>query len=119
MIRRPPRSTHCISSAASDVYKRQVSTQSTWEGEQVGDLWIVYHAWLWDKIQQNPGRVMLIDQVLWTNDNWPTFSNGGYPSDTPQTAPFQSTLPNQSKFTTTNKKADQYQSNIVKTLRKQ
>eukprot|EP00825_Cyclidium_porcatum_P051583 TRINITY_DN9542_c0_g1_i1.p2 TRINITY_DN9542_c0_g1~~TRINITY_DN9542_c0_g1_i1.p2 ORF type:complete len:148 (-),score=46.60 TRINITY_DN9542_c0_g1_i1:642-1085(-) len=31
MIRRPPRSTHCISSAASDVYKRQVSTQSTWE----------------------------------------------------------------------------------------
>eukprot|EP00825_Cyclidium_porcatum_P013920 TRINITY_DN1738_c0_g1_i1.p2 TRINITY_DN1738_c0_g1~~TRINITY_DN1738_c0_g1_i1.p2 ORF type:complete len:129 (+),score=19.97 TRINITY_DN1738_c0_g1_i1:2-388(+) len=32
MIRRPPRSTHCISSAASDVYKRQVSTQSTWVG---------------------------------------------------------------------------------------
>eukprot|EP00825_Cyclidium_porcatum_P021879 TRINITY_DN24257_c0_g1_i1.p2 TRINITY_DN24257_c0_g1~~TRINITY_DN24257_c0_g1_i1.p2 ORF type:complete len:162 (+),score=40.90 TRINITY_DN24257_c0_g1_i1:3-488(+) len=28
MIRQPPRSTHCISSAASDVYKRQ--TQSTW-----------------------------------------------------------------------------------------
>ena len=25
MIRRPPRSTHCISSAASDVYKRQKS----------------------------------------------------------------------------------------------
>eukprot|EP00825_Cyclidium_porcatum_P006240 TRINITY_DN13082_c0_g1_i4.p4 TRINITY_DN13082_c0_g1~~TRINITY_DN13082_c0_g1_i4.p4 ORF type:complete len:111 (-),score=15.96 TRINITY_DN13082_c0_g1_i4:191-523(-) len=25
MIRRPPRSTHCISSAASDVYKRQIS----------------------------------------------------------------------------------------------
>ena len=29
MIRRPPRSTHCISSAASDVYKRQVRTQYT------------------------------------------------------------------------------------------
>ena len=27
MIRRPPRSTHCISSAASDVYKRQVYYQ--------------------------------------------------------------------------------------------
>eukprot|EP00825_Cyclidium_porcatum_P009395 TRINITY_DN14787_c0_g1_i1.p1 TRINITY_DN14787_c0_g1~~TRINITY_DN14787_c0_g1_i1.p1 ORF type:complete len:118 (+),score=20.94 TRINITY_DN14787_c0_g1_i1:83-436(+) len=27
MIRRPPRSTHCISSAASDVYKRQVQIQ--------------------------------------------------------------------------------------------
>ena len=26
MIRRPPRSTHCISSAASDVYKRQSLT---------------------------------------------------------------------------------------------
>eukprot|EP00825_Cyclidium_porcatum_P023005 TRINITY_DN252_c0_g1_i7.p2 TRINITY_DN252_c0_g1~~TRINITY_DN252_c0_g1_i7.p2 ORF type:complete len:143 (-),score=36.00 TRINITY_DN252_c0_g1_i7:135-563(-) len=34
MIRRPPRSTHCISSAASDVYKRQVSTQSTWAFER-------------------------------------------------------------------------------------
>eukprot|EP00828_Plagiopyla_frontata_P047061 TRINITY_DN859_c0_g1_i1.p1 TRINITY_DN859_c0_g1~~TRINITY_DN859_c0_g1_i1.p1 ORF type:complete len:258 (-),score=59.78 TRINITY_DN859_c0_g1_i1:109-882(-) len=30
MIRRPPRSTLSSSSAASDVYKRQVSTQSTW-----------------------------------------------------------------------------------------
>jgi len=28
MIRRPPRSTHCISSAASDVYKRQQYDQS-------------------------------------------------------------------------------------------
>eukprot|EP00826_Nyctotherus_ovalis_P014698 TRINITY_DN14112_c0_g1_i2.p1 TRINITY_DN14112_c0_g1~~TRINITY_DN14112_c0_g1_i2.p1 ORF type:complete len:105 (+),score=23.50 TRINITY_DN14112_c0_g1_i2:22-315(+) len=27
MIRRPPRSTHCISSAASDVYKRQILFQ--------------------------------------------------------------------------------------------
>eukprot|EP00825_Cyclidium_porcatum_P006258 TRINITY_DN13093_c0_g1_i3.p1 TRINITY_DN13093_c0_g1~~TRINITY_DN13093_c0_g1_i3.p1 ORF type:complete len:280 (-),score=89.91 TRINITY_DN13093_c0_g1_i3:48-887(-) len=27
MIRRPPRSTHCISSAASDVYKRQIPTR--------------------------------------------------------------------------------------------
>ena len=27
MIRRPPRSTHCISSAASDVYKRQPQTE--------------------------------------------------------------------------------------------
>eukprot|EP00825_Cyclidium_porcatum_P004233 TRINITY_DN11971_c0_g1_i1.p2 TRINITY_DN11971_c0_g1~~TRINITY_DN11971_c0_g1_i1.p2 ORF type:complete len:101 (+),score=21.79 TRINITY_DN11971_c0_g1_i1:81-383(+) len=27
MIRRPPRSTHCISSAASDVYKRQIESK--------------------------------------------------------------------------------------------
>eukprot|EP00826_Nyctotherus_ovalis_P057641 TRINITY_DN788_c0_g3_i2.p1 TRINITY_DN788_c0_g3~~TRINITY_DN788_c0_g3_i2.p1 ORF type:complete len:112 (-),score=11.80 TRINITY_DN788_c0_g3_i2:121-432(-) len=30
MIRRPPRSTHCISSAASDVYKRQLLSLSNW-----------------------------------------------------------------------------------------
>eukprot|EP00825_Cyclidium_porcatum_P040007 TRINITY_DN4971_c0_g1_i1.p5 TRINITY_DN4971_c0_g1~~TRINITY_DN4971_c0_g1_i1.p5 ORF type:complete len:102 (+),score=16.63 TRINITY_DN4971_c0_g1_i1:64-369(+) len=29
MIRRPPRSTHCISSAASDVYKRQAKADLT------------------------------------------------------------------------------------------
>eukprot|EP00831_Metopus_contortus_P032295 TRINITY_DN26125_c0_g1_i1.p1 TRINITY_DN26125_c0_g1~~TRINITY_DN26125_c0_g1_i1.p1 ORF type:complete len:222 (+),score=60.51 TRINITY_DN26125_c0_g1_i1:118-783(+) len=34
MIRRPPRSTQGVSSAASDVYKRQVSTQSTWGEEE-------------------------------------------------------------------------------------
>eukprot|EP00658_Telonema_sp_P-2_P026764 TRINITY_DN20832_c0_g1_i1.p1 TRINITY_DN20832_c0_g1~~TRINITY_DN20832_c0_g1_i1.p1 ORF type:complete len:256 (-),score=56.59 TRINITY_DN20832_c0_g1_i1:60-827(-) len=35
MIRRPPRSTLSSSSAASDVYKRQVSTQSTGVAEQM------------------------------------------------------------------------------------
>eukprot|EP00831_Metopus_contortus_P048075 TRINITY_DN3902_c0_g1_i2.p1 TRINITY_DN3902_c0_g1~~TRINITY_DN3902_c0_g1_i2.p1 ORF type:complete len:261 (-),score=30.25 TRINITY_DN3902_c0_g1_i2:36-818(-) len=35
MIRRPPRSTQGVSSAASDVYKRQVSTQSTWVKKQL------------------------------------------------------------------------------------
>eukprot|EP00826_Nyctotherus_ovalis_P044513 TRINITY_DN4808_c0_g1_i13.p1 TRINITY_DN4808_c0_g1~~TRINITY_DN4808_c0_g1_i13.p1 ORF type:complete len:125 (+),score=25.75 TRINITY_DN4808_c0_g1_i13:25-375(+) len=38
MIRRPPRSTRKESSAASDVYKRQVSTQSTW-GKHVKELY--------------------------------------------------------------------------------
>eukprot|EP00825_Cyclidium_porcatum_P049627 TRINITY_DN8626_c0_g1_i1.p1 TRINITY_DN8626_c0_g1~~TRINITY_DN8626_c0_g1_i1.p1 ORF type:complete len:110 (+),score=35.69 TRINITY_DN8626_c0_g1_i1:145-474(+) len=33
MIRRPPRSTHCISSAASDVYKRQVHGNAEYMGE--------------------------------------------------------------------------------------
>eukprot|EP00831_Metopus_contortus_P041758 TRINITY_DN32823_c0_g1_i2.p2 TRINITY_DN32823_c0_g1~~TRINITY_DN32823_c0_g1_i2.p2 ORF type:complete len:161 (+),score=55.07 TRINITY_DN32823_c0_g1_i2:102-584(+) len=36
MIRRPPRSTQGVSSAASDVYKRQVSTQSTWDSKNWG-----------------------------------------------------------------------------------
>ena len=31
MIRRPPRSTHCISSAASDVYKRQYQVREAFE----------------------------------------------------------------------------------------
>eukprot|EP00831_Metopus_contortus_P014441 TRINITY_DN1597_c0_g1_i1.p2 TRINITY_DN1597_c0_g1~~TRINITY_DN1597_c0_g1_i1.p2 ORF type:complete len:139 (-),score=30.23 TRINITY_DN1597_c0_g1_i1:569-985(-) len=38
MIRRPPRSTQGVSSAASDVYKRQVSTQSTWGKQQMKRL---------------------------------------------------------------------------------
>eukprot|EP00656_Telonema_subtile_P047878 TRINITY_DN5569_c0_g1_i3.p1 TRINITY_DN5569_c0_g1~~TRINITY_DN5569_c0_g1_i3.p1 ORF type:complete len:201 (-),score=60.52 TRINITY_DN5569_c0_g1_i3:444-1046(-) len=36
MIRRPPRSTLSSSSAASDVYKRQVSTQSTGDPKRAG-----------------------------------------------------------------------------------
>jgi len=35
MIRRPPRSTHCISSAASDVYKRQVSGRILFKDQDV------------------------------------------------------------------------------------
>ena len=35
MIRRPPRSTHCISSAASDVYKRQTfCCKITWKSKK-------------------------------------------------------------------------------------
>eukprot|EP00825_Cyclidium_porcatum_P018647 TRINITY_DN21236_c0_g1_i1.p2 TRINITY_DN21236_c0_g1~~TRINITY_DN21236_c0_g1_i1.p2 ORF type:complete len:153 (+),score=34.46 TRINITY_DN21236_c0_g1_i1:142-600(+) len=38
MIRRPPRSTHCISSAASDVYKRQkqssLNPSNAWQAPQ-------------------------------------------------------------------------------------
>eukprot|EP00825_Cyclidium_porcatum_P046912 TRINITY_DN7497_c0_g1_i1.p3 TRINITY_DN7497_c0_g1~~TRINITY_DN7497_c0_g1_i1.p3 ORF type:complete len:104 (-),score=31.08 TRINITY_DN7497_c0_g1_i1:54-365(-) len=34
MIRRPPRSTHCISSAASDVYKRQLDMQQSQQDAQ-------------------------------------------------------------------------------------
>eukprot|EP00831_Metopus_contortus_P041798 TRINITY_DN32861_c0_g1_i1.p1 TRINITY_DN32861_c0_g1~~TRINITY_DN32861_c0_g1_i1.p1 ORF type:complete len:140 (+),score=26.04 TRINITY_DN32861_c0_g1_i1:2-421(+) len=38
MIRRRRRSTQGVSSAASDVYKRQVSTQSTWALSEVGRI---------------------------------------------------------------------------------
>eukprot|EP00825_Cyclidium_porcatum_P052441 TRINITY_DN993_c0_g1_i5.p1 TRINITY_DN993_c0_g1~~TRINITY_DN993_c0_g1_i5.p1 ORF type:complete len:158 (-),score=48.87 TRINITY_DN993_c0_g1_i5:104-577(-) len=37
MIRRPPRSTHCISSAASDVYKRQ-GINAEYMGDQLPNL---------------------------------------------------------------------------------
>eukprot|EP00656_Telonema_subtile_P056885 TRINITY_DN921_c0_g1_i3.p1 TRINITY_DN921_c0_g1~~TRINITY_DN921_c0_g1_i3.p1 ORF type:complete len:196 (+),score=48.25 TRINITY_DN921_c0_g1_i3:108-695(+) len=47
MIRRPPRSTLSSSSAASDVYKRQVSTQST--GTFIESMWgpddLLAYAW--------------------------------------------------------------------------
>ena len=38
MIRRPPRSTHCISSAASDVYKRQVIDLMTLISKNLSEL---------------------------------------------------------------------------------
>ena len=51
MIRRPPRSTHCISSAASDVYKRQNMTRHlllSWKTASNGTLstehWRPIHA---------------------------------------------------------------------------
>eukprot|EP00658_Telonema_sp_P-2_P030559 TRINITY_DN2304_c0_g1_i2.p1 TRINITY_DN2304_c0_g1~~TRINITY_DN2304_c0_g1_i2.p1 ORF type:complete len:175 (+),score=55.66 TRINITY_DN2304_c0_g1_i2:118-642(+) len=43
MIRRPPRSTLSSSSAASDVYKRQVSTQSTGNNSWM-DVWRTHQA---------------------------------------------------------------------------
>ena len=39
MIRRPPRSTHCISSAASDVYKRQGPTLHILFEPKMGYAW--------------------------------------------------------------------------------
>ena len=38
MVRRPPRSTHCISSAASDVYKRQVVVDDVSPVVRTGDV---------------------------------------------------------------------------------
>eukprot|EP00825_Cyclidium_porcatum_P023368 TRINITY_DN256_c0_g1_i2.p1 TRINITY_DN256_c0_g1~~TRINITY_DN256_c0_g1_i2.p1 ORF type:complete len:504 (+),score=71.90 TRINITY_DN256_c0_g1_i2:147-1658(+) len=39
MIRRPPRSTHCISSAASDVYKRQ-GINAEYMGKYINNFWM-------------------------------------------------------------------------------
>eukprot|EP00831_Metopus_contortus_P000932 TRINITY_DN10336_c0_g1_i1.p1 TRINITY_DN10336_c0_g1~~TRINITY_DN10336_c0_g1_i1.p1 ORF type:complete len:158 (+),score=60.38 TRINITY_DN10336_c0_g1_i1:85-558(+) len=50
MIRRPPRSTQGVSSAASDVYKRQ--TQSTWDAGQLEDE-LKEDSWLVTDVEQN------------------------------------------------------------------
>ena len=49
------------------------------------DFWLVYHAWHYKQIGQNPpGRMMLIDKIRWDDDEWPVV---GYPSDTAMSAP--------------------------------
>lgn len=53
--------------------------------EAGGDWWLVYHAWLYGRMNQDPGRMMLMDKVKWV-DGWPMV---GVPSDTPQPVPQQ------------------------------
>ena len=58
MIRRPPRSTHCISSAASDVYKRQ--------GLDVGSA-----AWgrdRWQRLPQQQQRAISLSEIRYFSD---------------------------------------------------
>eukprot|EP00826_Nyctotherus_ovalis_P054535 TRINITY_DN7150_c0_g1_i13.p1 TRINITY_DN7150_c0_g1~~TRINITY_DN7150_c0_g1_i13.p1 ORF type:complete len:632 (+),score=140.61 TRINITY_DN7150_c0_g1_i13:25-1896(+) len=59
MIRRPPRSTHCISSAASDVYKRQVSEGLKIEIQLNPSLTVASNFTSRLKIQGNPATVSL------------------------------------------------------------
>eukprot|EP00658_Telonema_sp_P-2_P025391 TRINITY_DN20223_c0_g1_i2.p1 TRINITY_DN20223_c0_g1~~TRINITY_DN20223_c0_g1_i2.p1 ORF type:complete len:223 (+),score=52.69 TRINITY_DN20223_c0_g1_i2:132-800(+) len=67
MIRRPPRSTLSSSSAASDVYKRQVSTQSTgifgWMAMRWLFLLLAAHASLQVLANPSPHLQVLPDQV--------------------------------------------------------
>ena len=59
--------------------------------------WFVYHAWLGPTNNINfypPGRILNIDKITWTSDQWPFI---GYPSDTPRTKPVVTNpVPNQS-----------------------
>eukprot|EP00826_Nyctotherus_ovalis_P040994 TRINITY_DN4083_c0_g1_i8.p1 TRINITY_DN4083_c0_g1~~TRINITY_DN4083_c0_g1_i8.p1 ORF type:complete len:119 (+),score=47.71 TRINITY_DN4083_c0_g1_i8:34-357(+) len=77
MIRRPPRSTHCISSAASDVYKRQVLNEyKNWI--QMSDKMMIWNAEsikphfdgkeLAKMFEVSPGKIvkhLLDDQLSW------------------------------------------------------
>lgn len=45
----------------------------------VGNFWLVYHAWHYKEIDENPpGRMLLIDRIQWSEEEWPTV---GFPSD--------------------------------------
>eukprot|EP00825_Cyclidium_porcatum_P029817 TRINITY_DN31747_c0_g1_i1.p1 TRINITY_DN31747_c0_g1~~TRINITY_DN31747_c0_g1_i1.p1 ORF type:complete len:238 (+),score=34.52 TRINITY_DN31747_c0_g1_i1:127-840(+) len=58
MIRRPPRSTHCISSAASDVYKRQVHGTYIWVNIYIAYLQVN------SQYQENNKGFIIIKTVL-------------------------------------------------------
>eukprot|EP00826_Nyctotherus_ovalis_P043358 TRINITY_DN4556_c0_g2_i8.p1 TRINITY_DN4556_c0_g2~~TRINITY_DN4556_c0_g2_i8.p1 ORF type:complete len:160 (-),score=42.37 TRINITY_DN4556_c0_g2_i8:170-613(-) len=80
MIRRPPRSTHCISSAASDVYKRQAQDTSGTPGYMAPEVMcrqnhgvvadyfalgvIAYECMLGRRPYQGRSRREIRDQVL-------------------------------------------------------
>ena len=61
MIRRPPRSTHCISSAASDVYKRQGKDMAEAEAKAWKTIWSAGHGV--SSINDNPACKDLIDKL--------------------------------------------------------
>ena len=70
-----------------------LSGNSVWAGpghnsriieDNSGTTWMTYHAYI--KGQSNIGRTALIDEVKWSNDGWPYFTNG-VPSNTQQEGP--------------------------------
>jgi len=48
-----------------------------------GEWWLFYHAWINGKMNQEPGRLMLMDKIQWRN-GWPVV---GVPSDSPRPGP--------------------------------
>ena len=70
-----------------------LSGNSVWAGpghnsriieDNSGTTWMTYHAYI--RGQSNIGRTALIDEVKWSNDGWPYFTNG-VPSNTQQQGP--------------------------------
>jgi len=39
--------------------------------DDAGDSWMLYHGWLWHKLNEQPGRVLLMDKVVYGDDGWP------------------------------------------------
>ena len=74
-------------------YEVLLSGNSVWAGpghnsriieDNSGTTWMTYHAYI--RGQSNIGRTALIDEVKWSNDGWPYFTNG-VPSNTQQQGP--------------------------------
>ena len=70
-----------------------LSGNSVWAGpghnsriieDNSGTTWMTYHSYI--RGQSNIGRTALIDEVKWSNDGWPYFTNG-VPSNTQQEGP--------------------------------
>lgn len=55
--------------------------------EEKESWWMVYHAWEFGKVGQDPGRVMLIDEVVIGEDGWPRMKNAAYPTVKEQALP--------------------------------
>jgi len=53
--------------------------------DAAGDWWLAYHSWRFGHIDREPGRVMLLDKIVWRGfpslELWPQVE-GGVPSDT-------------------------------------
>ena len=82
----------------TDWERYNAGMNSTWEGpghgsvvaDSAGDWWLAYHSWQYGHLNREPGRVMLLDKLMWhgfpSPDLWPMVERG-VPSDTPQEAP--------------------------------
>jgi len=73
-----------------DEYKQGVNT--TWIGPGHGSVvsngdqwWMIYHAWTYGHLDEEPGRRVLLDKIYW-NKNWPIVGSGS-PSVTNQLRP--------------------------------
>ena len=55
--------------------------------EEKGSWWMVFHAWKFGKVGQEPGRVMLIDEVEISQEGWPQMKRQAFPTVSAQPLP--------------------------------
>jgi len=78
-----------------DLERYNKGVNCTFEGPGHGSVvqdankndWLIYHAWSYWKVGQNPpGRMMLLDKLVWNEEGWPQVHKG-VPSDYPTKKP--------------------------------